>query len=187
MNIEQSREKYKALILENLKAFFRYYNDTSYSYRTHIDTFIGKRASKIYLVEGIKLFKIFIEVCRENNWFHKFTGTLNEPTFYITLKSRKQVNNLDIDNLTIESLSNKVDNYCHPELILYRTMDKKSEYSIGEWHSFILPNSALEKIFMKEFNNKFYAEYGCFKSEDDLIINDDYYNCYLDIRYRNEK
>jgi hypothetical protein len=40
---------------------------------------------------------------------------------------------------------------------------------------------------MEEFNNKFYAEYGCFKSRYDLIINADYYNYYLDIRYREDE
>jgi hypothetical protein len=40
---------------------------------------------------------------------------------------------------------------------------------------------------MEEFNNKFYAEYGCFKSGYDLIINDDYYNCYLHIRYTEDE
>jgi hypothetical protein len=193
-NIEQLRKEHKTFIFEDLKYFFQNYNDendryTSLETHTHMDTFIGKRTSKIYLVEGIKLFKIFIEVCRENNWFHKF-NRIFEPTFYITLKRRKQVNNLDIDNLTIESLSKKVDNHCPPELSLNIGMDKirkKSNYGIGEWYDFTLPNSTLERIFMEEFNSKFYAEYGCWKDEEELIINDDLYNCYLYIRYRNEK
>ena len=68
-----------------------------------------------------------------------------------------------------------------------KKIGKKSEYSIGEGHYFILPNSALEKIFMEEFNNKFYAEYVCSRDENELIINDDYYNCYLYIEYREDE
>ncbi|MDR3124371.1 MAG: hypothetical protein LBU10_00600 [Endomicrobium sp.] len=168
---------YKDMVLKYLKE--NYTNKKSTEFIISIDNFIKEKDNKLYLLEGIKIYKSLVDISIENEWVDDLV-----PSFYIHLKTTKNVEVPDVKNITLNKILKDMDKIKCPEMLMIKKIIKATFYNNKEVCKFGIENSVVEKIFEEKINCDFYAHYEYIKKYKLLKEEEsDYYDKYISIAY----
>jgi hypothetical protein len=171
-------QDYRKIILQYLKR--DYTNKRNKDFIISIDRLIKEKDNKLYLLEGIKIYKSLVEISIENEWIDDLI-----PSFNIHLKTAKNVKKSDIKNLSLNEIVKNMHTIIVPEIIMIKKIIRPEFYSDRELCRLGVKTSIIEQIFNEKLNCDFYANYVYVKKWD-LLQDDkdnDEYNRYIAIEY----
>jgi hypothetical protein len=153
-------KNYKKLLLDDINSEL---TDKD-GYDTHVSYLIGKNKSKKeYLVEGIKIFKILIDICIENGLVNDFI-----PSFLIYLKDARVIRNPNKDIASITNLLKIVDDV-PPSIYMTQKVMSTGTYTSQEMRSLYFLKTAVEKLFNESFDKNIYMYYYFYKTGNEKI------------------
>ncbi|MDR3124370.1 MAG: hypothetical protein LBU10_00595 [Endomicrobium sp.] len=154
-------KNYKKLLLDDIKSELTDKDE----YSTHVNYLIGKNKSKReYLVEGIKIFKILIDICIENGLVNDFI-----PHFVIYLKDARGIKNPNENIASIANLLKILDEETPPSVFMTQKVMSTGTYTSQEMRSFYFPKTAVEKLFNESFDKNIYMYYYFYKIGNEKI------------------
>jgi hypothetical protein len=136
-------KNYKKLLLDDIKSELTYGDE----YDTHVNYLIGEDKSKReYLIEGIKIFKILIDISIENSLVNDFI-----PNFLIGLRGARGIKNPNEDIASITNLL-KIVKDVPPSVFMTQKVKCTCTHTSQEMRTLYFPKSAVEKLFNESFD-----------------------------------
>jgi hypothetical protein len=142
---------YKDMVLKYLKE--NYTNKKRKEFIISIDNFIKEKDNKVYLLEGIKIYKSLVEISIDNERVDDLI-----PDLHIYLKKEKDVEVPDVKNITLNKILADMDEINCPEVVMIKKIIKETFYNNKEVCKFGIENSVVEKIFEEKVNWAFHAQ-----------------------------
>jgi hypothetical protein len=168
---------YKDMVLKYLKE--NYTNIRNKEFIISIDNFIKEKDNKLYLLEGVKIYKSLVDICIENEWVDDLI-----PNFHIYLKKEKNVEIPDVKNITLNKMLEDMNEINSPEILMRKKIIRTTFYNNKEVCQFEIENGVVEKIFNEKFNCAFHAQYEYIKKYKLLKEEEgDYYDKCISIVY----
>jgi hypothetical protein len=167
---------YKDMVLKYLKE--NYTNIKNKEFIISVGNFIKEKDNKLYLLEGIKIYKRLVDICIENEW-----GDDLIPVFHIYLKKEKDVEIPDVKNITLNKILKDMDEINSPKILIRKKIVSTMCYN-KEKCQFRIEAGVVEKIFNEELNCAFHIQYEYIKKYKLLKEEEsDYYDKCISVAY----